>query len=102
MEITDIKIRKTFDDHPLKAVMSVTLDDCLAIHDVKIIFAREKYFVVMPSKKTGAGEYKDIVHPINAAFRKKIEETLIAEYLSALKDTENTSEAQRDSSPMYM
>lgn len=87
MEITDVKIRKTFEDQPLKAVLSVTFDDCLAVHDVKIIYAREKYFVVMPSKKTQTGEYKDIVHPINASFRKKLEETLIAEYL------ENTGNA---------
>lgn len=70
MEITDIKIRKTFDDQPLKAVLSVTFDGALAVHDVKIIYARDKYFVVMPSKKTQNGEYKDTVHPINAAFRK--------------------------------
>ena len=52
MEITDIKIRKTFDDQPLKAVLSVTFDGALAVHDVKIIYARDKYFVVMPCKKT--------------------------------------------------
>lgn len=81
MEITDVKIRKVFEDQPLKAVMSVTLDDCIAIHDVKVIYAREKYFVVMPSKKTQNGEFKDIVHPINSLFRKKLEDALISEYL---------------------
>ncbi len=81
MEITDVKIRKTFEDQPLRAVMSITLDSCIAIHDVKVIYARDKYFVVMPSKKTNDGEYKDIVHPINADFRRQLEDVLIAEYL---------------------
>ena len=81
MEITDIKIRKTFDDQPLKAVLSVTFDGALAVHDVKIIYARDKYFVVMPSKKTQNGEYKDTVHPINADFRKSLEDSLIGAYL---------------------
>ena len=81
MEITDIKIRKTFEDKPLRAIMSITLDGCIAVHDVKIIYAKEKYFVVMPSKKTAEGEYRDIVHPINPEFRRQLEDVLIAEYL---------------------
>ena len=83
MEITDVKIRKTFDGQPLRAVMSITLDNCIAVHDVKIIYASDRYFVVMPSKKTHIGEYKDIVHPINAEFRSKLEEALIGEYLKS-------------------
>ena len=83
MEITDVKIRKTFDDQPLRAVMSITLDDCIAVHDVKIIYAKDKYFVVMPSKKTRDGEYKDIVHPINPEFRGTLEDVLIGDYLKS-------------------
>ncbi len=85
MEITDIKIRKTFEDQPLKAVLSVTLDECLAIHDVKIVYAKDKYFVVMPSKKTRDGEYRDIVHPISSAFRTRLEEALIGRYREELE-----------------
>ena len=90
MEITDIKIRKTFEGQPLRAVMSITLDGCIAIHDVKIIYARERYFVVMPSKKTGEGEYKDIVHPINSDFRRRLEDVLVAEYLHSGQRAEVT------------
>ena len=42
MQITDIKIRKFFDEGPMKAVVSVTFDDCLAVHDIKVIYARER------------------------------------------------------------
>ena len=42
MKITDIKIRKLFDDGPMKAVVSVTFDDHLAVHDIKVINAKDK------------------------------------------------------------
>lgn len=80
MEITDVKIRKTFEDGPLKAILSVTFDDCLALHDVKIINTNSRQFIVMPSRKTADGAYKDIVHPINSSFRKVLEERLLEEY----------------------
>ena len=41
MQITDIKIRKFFDEGPMKAIVSVTLNDCLAVHDIKVIYARD-------------------------------------------------------------
>ena len=34
MEITDIKIRKTFDEGQIKAIVSVTFDNSLAVHDI--------------------------------------------------------------------
>lgn len=85
MKITDIKIRKHFDEGPMKAVVSVTFDDQLAVHDVKIIYAREKYFIVMPSRKNPDGSYRDIVHPINAAFRAELEECVLKEYEAELE-----------------
>ena len=81
MEITDIKIRKIFhDDSPMKAIISVTFDRQLAVHDIKVIYAREKYFVVMPSRKNPDGSYRDIVHPINSDFRAEIERRVIDAY----------------------
>lgn len=80
MEITDIKIRKTFEEGPLRAILSVTFDDSLALHDVKIINADSRQFVVMPSRKNADGTYKDIVHPINSEFRKKLENKLLSAY----------------------
>ncbi len=80
MNITDVKIRKTFDDGPMKAIASVTLDEQLAVHDIKVIYAREKYFIVMPSRKNPDETYRDIVHPINASFRGDLEEAVLREY----------------------
>ena len=78
----------------MKAVVSVTLEDCLAIHDIKVIYARERFFIVMPSRKNLDGTFRDIVHPINADFRREIEEAVIDAYhvQLALAETENTSD----------
>ena len=89
MIITDAKIRKTFDEGPMKAVASVTFDNELALHDVKVIYAREKYFVVMPSRKNPDGTYRDIVHPINSEARERLEKAVIDAYFAYLKELEN-------------
>lgn len=94
MEITDIKIRKIFhDDSPMKAIVSVTFDAQLAVHDIKVIYAREKYFVVMPSRKNPEGVFRDIVHPITSSFRTQLEEQIIDAYNAALEAEELQSAA---------
>ena len=80
MKITDIKVRKLFDDGPMKAVVSVTFDDQLAVHDIKVINAKDKFFIVMPSRKNPDNTYRDIVHPINSSFRLDLEEAVIDAY----------------------
>ena len=80
MQITDIKVRKLFDEGPMRAIVSVTFDGQLAVHDIKVIYAREKFFIVMPSRKNPDETYRDIVHPINAAFRSMMENEVIAAY----------------------
>ncbi|MBQ4135491.1 MAG: SpoVG family protein [Clostridia bacterium] len=97
MQITDIKIRKVFDDGPMKAIVSVTFDGQLAVHDVKVINARDKFFIVMPSRKNPDDTYRDIVHPINAEFRAMLEREVIAAYNAELEalanaDAESISE----------
>ena len=82
MQITDIKIRKVFDDGPMKAVISATFDGQLAVHDIKVIYARDRYFIVMPSRKNPDDTYRDIVHPINADFRYQLEKEIISAYLN--------------------
>lgn len=80
MQITDIKIRKAFEDGPMKAVVSVTFDNQFAVHDIKVIYANEKHFIVMPSRKNADGTYRDIAHPINAEFRAMIEKEVLTSY----------------------
>ena len=80
MQITDVKVRKLFEEGPMKAIVSVTFDGQLAVHDIKIINARDKFFIVMPSRKNPDDTYRDIVHPINSHFRTSLEEAVLAAY----------------------
>ena len=98
MQITDIKIRKTFAaDGPMKAVVSVTFDGQLALHDIKVINTKGKYFIVMPSRKNPDGTYRDIIHPINSEFRQSLEAAVLNAYYAELdaetEGAENVAEA---------
>lgn len=80
MKITDVKVRKTFEEGPMKAIVSVTFDDCLAVHDIKVIETANKKFVVMPSVKNADGVHRDTVHPTQFSLRTEITEAVIEAY----------------------
>lgn len=88
MKITDIRIRlMEKDDSKLKAVASVTIDDCIAIHDIKIVDGTDGYFVSMPSRKSSRGEFRDIVHPINNEARAELTNAVMEAYKLELAKT---------------
>ena len=80
MKITDIKIRKICSEQKLRAVVSVTLDDCLAIHEIRLIQDGEHLFAAMPNRRSKSEGFRDIVHPINSEFRNKLERLIIRAY----------------------
>ena len=92
MEITDIRVRKLNTEGKMKAVVSVTFDNAIVVHDIKIIDGQEKLFIAMPSRKTPDGEFKDIAHPINAQMRQYLEDAILEKYETAL--AEETAEPQ--------
>ena len=90
MEITDVRIRKVSDEGKMKAIVSVTFDNSLVVHDIKVIEGGDKLFVAMPSRKTPEGEYKDIAHPINTDMRSSLEHSILEKYQTALiEESEN-------------
>ena len=80
MNITDIRIRKLLNDGRLRAVISITIDDTLAIHDIKVIEGPTRLFVAMPSRREENGTFRDVVHPISAAAREYLETTILEAY----------------------
>ena len=99
MQITDVKVRKLFEEGPMKAIVSVTFDAQLAVHDIKVINARDKYFIVMPSRKNPDDTYRDIVHPINSSFRAELEDAVIDAYhvqLAAARAEEQEANLQAE------
>lgn len=80
MKITKTTVRKTFDEGNLKAIVSITLDDCIAIHEIKVIQGHERLFVAMPNRFDENGQSRDIVHPINYAARETLEKLILTAY----------------------
>ncbi len=81
MKITDVRVRLVNkDDSKLKAVASITIDDCFVVHDVKIIDGNDGFFIAMPSRKTADGEFKDVAHPIKSETRNEIIESVLEAY----------------------
>ncbi len=80
INITDVKVRRLAEEGKMKAVVSITFDNMFVVHDIKVIEAKEKLFVAMPSRKTPEGEFKDIAHPINAEMREILQKKIIEKY----------------------
>ena len=79
MDITDVKVF-TVDEDKLRAYVTITLDGCFVVRDLKVINGTTGLFVAMPAKKRKDGTYKDIAHPLNAEMRDKMEKIVLAEY----------------------
>lgn len=87
--ITDVKIRKIINDGGnLKAIISITVDNCLAIHDIKVVQGNDRLFVAMPSRKDESGIFRDIVHPIDLAARNEFEDEILTAYENYIKVAE--------------
>lgn len=91
MEITDIRVRKVTGGGKPKAYVTVTFDDCFVVHNIKIIEGKTGIFIAMPSRKTRAGEYKDVAHPIHPEFRAELQKRILEKY-----DSGDVQEASPD------
>ena len=84
MKITSVNVRKVDKENSrMRGIASILLDDCFAVHDIRIIEGDNGLFIAMPSRKTATGGYRDIVHPINQEMRTIFEETIIEAYNKA-------------------
>src|SRR5437868_1701732 len=79
MDITDVKVFPV-DEEKLRAYVTITLDGCFVVRDLKVINGTTGLFVAMPAKKRKDGTYKDIAHPLNSETRERMEKIILAEY----------------------
>lgn len=90
MKITDVRVRKLSDEGKLKSIVSVTMDECFVVHDIKLIEGQNGLFIAMPSRKIAEGKYRDIVHPINSETRQMLQDAIIAAYEEAKSKADET------------
>ena len=88
MDITEVRVFPV-DDEKLKAFVSIILDDCFVISDIKIIHGPKGLFVSMPSKKRKDGTFRDIAHPLNSETRRRMEHQILTHYRGEVRDGED-------------
>ena len=79
----------------LKGYANVTVDNMIAIHDIKILEGKEneKLFIAFPSRRDIAnGKFLDIAHPINSESREIFEKAILDEYNRIIEELDNNKE----------
>jgi stage V sporulation protein G len=84
MKITEVNVFPVNEDR-LKAYISITIEGCFVVRDLKVIRGNDGLFVAMPSKKRKDGQFKDIAHPLNQETRSEIERAVFEAYESTVK-----------------
>jgi len=79
MQITEVKVFPVNEER-LKAYVTITLDNCFIVRDLKVIDGNNGLFVAMPSKKRKDGTFRDIAHPLNSECREAMESAILAAY----------------------
>lgn len=96
MNITDIRIRRTYQEARFKALVSITIDHDFALHDIKVIEGPERLFVAMPSRKDDNGTFRDVAHPITPEARKELERKILAAYDEYMANLKQAAESRED------
>ncbi|MGB8931348.1 MAG: septation regulator SpoVG [Anaeromyxobacteraceae bacterium] len=79
MEITEVRVFPVHEEK-LKAYVSITLDGCFVVRDLKVIQGNTSLFVAMPAKRRRDGTFRDVAHPLNQETRDRMERAILAEY----------------------
>ncbi len=87
MEVTEVRVFPV-DEEKLKAYVTITIDNCFVVRDLKVIKGNNGLFVAMPSKKRKDGTFRDTAHPLNNETREMIESKVLAEYEREIGRTE--------------
>lgn len=108
MKITEVRIfpRKE-EDKKLKAFVTITIDDCFVVRDLKVIEGSKGLFVAMPSRKIerrreeesgepGRIDHRDIAHPITQECREYIQRTVLDAYHTQRESREASSSAPKE------
>lgn len=98
MEITDVRVFPIADEK-LRAFVSVVLDGCFMVNDIKVIQGKDGLFVSMPSRRKRNGEFKDVAHPLNPSTRRLFEDRILGEYRVRLEGAEPLARSEFRAAP---
>lgn len=85
MIITDVNLKILNKENTIKAIASMTIENCFVVHNIKVLEVEGNIFVAMPSKKLADGTFKDLAHPINKETRSVVEKAILDKYYETLE-----------------
>lgn len=100
MHITDVKVKPVYGDGKLRAYVTVEIDKCFVVRDLKVIQGPGGYFIAMPAKKLKDGSFRDLCHPVNKGTRQMLESAVMDEYFRIAAEASHRHEAHRTSRPV--
>lgn len=95
MDITEVRVFPV-NEEKLKAFVTITIDDCFVIRDLKVINGNNGLFVAMPSKKRKDGTFRDTAHPVNNETRELIEKKVLSAYEQELMNPGSTRGSEEE------
>ncbi len=98
----DVRIYPYRGDGPAVATASVTLNNCFAIRDVRIMEGKNGLFVSMPSRKVN-GEYRDICFPCTKDVKQEFDQKVLEAYeqtqVQKAEESQEVQEGQEENGP---
>ena len=55
INVTDIRVRLLEAENNVRAIVSMTIDKCFVIHDIKVLDGKNGLFVTMPGRRNADG-----------------------------------------------
>lgn len=90
MNISDVRVRLVKSENSkVKASVSITIDGCFVVHDIRVIEGNDGYFAAMPSRK-GPNGFTDIAHPLDTPTRTELNAII----LKAFEEAKNNAPAE--------
>ncbi len=83
MQITEVRVKKVNFEGRTRAFVSVTFDDCFAVHDLRVVEGDGGLFVAMPNRRLPNGERRDVAHPVTNDFRLVLQKAVLDAYEQA-------------------
>ena len=79
MKVTNLKLIVNKEkESKIKAFVSIILDDCIIIHNLKLVEGKQRLFLQFPDRKL-KGRFVNVIHPLTTEFREELEKIIIDE-----------------------
>lgn len=91
----DVRIYPATADGPVRANASVTINDCFAVHNIRLVDGTNGMFVSMPGVKLADKSYKDICFPCTKEAKIEFDRAVISAYDKMMTPKQASAHSQK-------